>query len=313
MNTVEHDQKVKLNNPLAIQHLNMADNNQAPQASPPAPVPPQPQPPQAPPPQRAPPQPQHHAHPSHAPAQLVIPTLRSEHSLSFGRLDSDYQRLSRVLNIAAQDLLPTAVYNQLIQLTSVDPPLTRATFTRMWRTLILKRVQDVIEKQRLQRPEHFVRLARNIMLPAPLADLLYSIGSFHSRTNGLIYTTSQPSRADPAPNWWTVDSQIVAHWQTMMGRFSSSYIMREFPSPSDWENKPLLLTSISDTADTQLRAVRAYTNEVTMNDAFIRFVNDDLYGQEITYQNCHLRIIDGLDRNTIIYDYTRSYVTNVTF
>ena len=76
-------------------------------------------------------------------------------------------------------------------------PITLKQFIRMWRTLILKRVQDVIEKQLLARPDHFVRLSRNIMLPAPCADLLYSLRQFHSNANGLIYNISQPARADP--------------------------------------------------------------------------------------------------------------------
>lgn len=273
---------------------------QAPAAPPPAPIQPNPAP-----------QPQH-GHLRLPRQALAIPALKSVHSLTFGRLDSDFHTLDHTVNIAAQASLPELVFRQMEQLTSVDFPLTQVDFIRMWQTLILKRTQDVIEKQRLQRPDHFVRLARNIIVPAPLADLLYSLGQFHSNANGIIYNLTQPPRADPAPAWWNIDNNIVANWQMTMGRMQNAYTMREYPTPTEYQNRPLCLTTIQD--DGQLRSVRSFTNETTMADSFIRFVNDDLFNpvEHMAYADCHLRTVEGLHLQTVRTDYVRGYCTNVT-
>lgn len=201
----------------------------------------------------------------------------------------------------------------MIQLTSVDLPLTQEQFTQMWRTVLLKRVQDVIEKQRLARPAHFVRLGRNIELPAPLADLLYSIGRFHSNTNGVIYDIAQPARADPPPPFWDVNPNIVTAWQQSMARMRNAYTMREYPSPNEFDKCPLGLTVIQDVGN--LRSVRSYTNETSMNDALIRFVNDDLFDTpaHMTFANCHLRVVEGLERTSVMSHYVAGYATGVTF
>lgn len=230
--------------------------------------------------------------------------------MSFGRLDSDYHTLARVINIEGQQSIPGIVHDQLSQLTTVDLPITRANYIRMWKTLILKRVQDVIERQRLVRPEHYVRLARTIQLPAPLADLLYSLGQFHSRQNGIVYQVAQPARPDPPETWWAIDHNIVQQWIQTHARFQHCYVMREFPSQTDWEHKSMIVTAIND--DGEMRSVKSLTAEPTINDAFVRFVSDDIYGAEIPYADCHLRIVEGLDRGTIRYEYVRSYVTGIS-
>lgn len=59
---------------------------------------------------------------------------------------------------------------------NTDLPITGENFIRMWKTLILKRVQDVYEKEKHVRSDHYVRLDRSILTPAPLTDLLYALG-----------------------------------------------------------------------------------------------------------------------------------------
>lgn len=77
----------------------------------------------------------------------------------FGRLDSTRRRLIRTIQIGNYLAVLTRVYQALMQLTSVDLPLTEDQFVQMSRTLLLKRVQDVIERESSTRPAHFVRLA----------------------------------------------------------------------------------------------------------------------------------------------------------
>lgn len=150
-------------------------------------------------------------------------------------------------------------------------------------------------------------------MPAPLADLLHSLGQFHSNATGVLYNISQPARADPAPNWWDIDPATLAAWQRTMGRMHTAYIMREYPSQIEYQNRPLALTAIQDTAGNTLRSVKSLTNETFQTDSFIRFVNDDLFEATpgMAYADCHLRTVEGIERNTIILDYVRGYTTGV--
>lgn len=81
--------------------------------------------------------------------------------LNFGRLDSDYTIVDHAVNINGQDSLPGMVHDQMSQLTTIDLQIDRPSFIRIWKTLILKRLQDVFEQEKRVRAQHFVRLARN--------------------------------------------------------------------------------------------------------------------------------------------------------
>lgn len=69
----------------------------------------------------------------------------------------------------------------------IEPTCTQAQFVRMSRTLLLKRVQDVMEEQNFTRPENFVKLSRSIEVPAPIGDFLAAIGTYTSSVNGITY------------------------------------------------------------------------------------------------------------------------------
>ncbi|KAL1447175.1 hypothetical protein WDU94_015608, partial [Cyamophila willieti] len=79
-----------------------------------------------------------------------------------------------------QVLLPTAVYRQL---TTVELDINEDNFIRMWKTLLLKRAQDVHERAKHVRPANHIRLSSQIICPAPLADLAYSFESQPSDTS----------------------------------------------------------------------------------------------------------------------------------
>lgn len=116
-----------------------------------------------------------------------IPFLGGQLLLNFGRLDSTYRRVNISLSIENQDSVARATYLQIEQLCAVGLPLTENQFIRMWKTLILKRSQDVYEQEKHTRAQDYVRVMRNLPVPGPLADLLYSIGQLHSRTLGTIF------------------------------------------------------------------------------------------------------------------------------
>jgi hypothetical protein len=234
--------------------------------------------------------------------------LPPRYTLDFGRLDRDYFIRDIQVDIENQNALAAATYDQLLQLTMVELPITRADFIRMWKTLILKRVQDVYESEKCQRANHFVRLIRNILLPAPLADLLYSLGSFDDPTSGITYHVNPPDQPAVPQPWWTVDPAILATWITMTHRMAPFFTMKEFPSVRDYDGRPLMLTAIQDANN--LRSVKALTNQPTPADGLIRFVNDNLFLNGAQYEYCHLRMTEPMLLAHVRYDYLRDYVLN---
>lgn len=244
-----------------------------------------------------------------APNTLKIPALESKHtSYSFGRMDSDYSIITHVVEIDGQDTLSGQTYDQLLQLSNVALGITRNNFIRMWKTLILKRVQDVYEKQTHVRGEHFVRLDRGISLPAPLADLLYSLGSYHSNATGHIHQIEPPARPANPQEWWALDAPIVRTWNQTIARLAPLYTMKEYPSQGTWNDKPLMLTRRH--AVNNYVSIKSWTNEPTMQDGYIRAVNDELFGnhQFITFNNCALNVVHQIYAPQVIGNYVGSYV-----
>ncbi|KAK6621282.1 hypothetical protein RUM43_011588 [Polyplax serrata] len=202
----------------------------------------------------------------------------------FVRMDSDWYVLSRTVLVGRQITLPGALYRQLEALVTVQHGITEAEFIRMCQTLLLKRVQDVYERERNVRPEYYVRLARTIIMSAPWAKLLYSLGAYHSGACGIFLHIVQPPRPTEPEPWWTVDPTLVMKWNREMGRLQHLYLMREYPSPNDWQHKTIVMTPPFDNKDDGTRTIKSYTNEPQMTDAFLRFVNDELFDYpDLTY------------------------------
>lgn len=132
---------------------------------------------------------------------LALPSFTGQTHLDFGRIDSTFRRVDRVFDIKGQWNVANAIYHQLSQLVTVELAISHTAFIRMWRTFILKRVQDVFENEKSRRTDNFVRMGRNLPLPKPLDDLLYSIGQRHSRALGTIFDAIPPPR-DTTPEDW---------------------------------------------------------------------------------------------------------------
>lgn len=232
-------------------------------------------------------------------------TLSSSETLSFGRLDSDYFIVDVVVNVEAQETLATATYQQMLQLTSLDFPITQQNFVRMWKTIILKRVHDVYEMEKHRRADHYLRLNRNLMLPAPLADLLYSLGQWYNDVEGIMYHMVPPTRAaDPEP-WWTLDNAIFSAWNQTVNRMQHLFQMKEYPSLSDFDARPIY--GCSKLIDGQMQSIVARWNKPKPADAFIRFVNDELFAAPIPPDQCHLRMTDRMFTTSIVGEYLRRY------
>lgn len=241
--------------------------------------------------------------------QLTIPYLRNpQASLSLGRLDSDYHVVDFTLQIAGQDTLSTLTYNQMTALVTVNLGITLDQFIRMWKTILLKRANDVFEMEKRVRNATFIRLSRNLLLPGPLADLCHAIGGFSSPATGEVYHTVPPATPAVAPNWTVVDNDIVQLWNREMARMSPLYTMKEFPPLSQYDARPMMLTR--RIAADNLCQVKSNTNDPKPTDALIRFVNDELYDQPGWYtdDNAHIE----LTRNMHLMDIQAGYVGSYT-
>lgn len=223
----------------------------------------------------------------------------------FGRLDSDYHVVDHTININVQDFLPRATWRQLHQMTFVDPPITEDDFVRMWKTLMLKRVTDVYEQEKHQRADQFIRLSRNLTIPAPLADLLYSLGSYFDPIEGVFHhIIPPPAPARPEP-WRVVDANILQNWTTYINRMSPAFTMKEFPALSQYEGAPLIHCVIED--GNNLRTIKARYKGPAPADAYVRFLNDELFGDPYQAADCHYTMTEPMNRTAVTYEYMRKY------
>lgn len=210
----------------------------------------------------------------------------------YGRQDVTRNVIDHPVNINAQASMPHATYDQLVQLSDIDLPLTEAQFTRMWKTIILKRCQDVFEQEKTRRADHFVRLTRNLLLPAPLADVLYALGSYFDPIAGTTHHIVPPTRAAEPPNWWTIDNAILRDWTNLVIDMAPFFIMKEYPGPSDIESRPIMLTSLNDIGN--VRTVKIYNSGPRPSDVKLRFVNDELFVNPYAFPDCHLIASESL-------------------
>lgn len=234
---------------------------------------------------------------------------RQECYLKFSRMDPIFEVYEHTLNINNQDTMPRAVYEKLQEIVSYTLPITLVQFTQMWKTLILKRVQDIYESEKSRRSDHYIRLVRNILLPAPLGDLLHSLGHYYSASMGMSHHLVPPSRASTPEDFWTVSTAIVAAWNQTMKQIEPFYTIKEYPSMTQCEDRPMLLTRVSNFA-TPMRSVNAFTKEPKMTDAFVHSLQDELFIDHpfITFDNCHLIMTNSINSVQIRRDYVKSYV-----
>lgn len=225
-----------------------------------------------------------------SPSSSYTTELSMHEALIFGRMDSDFTIVDVTLMINNQDTLSGLTYDQLESLTTTALPINRVNFIRMWKTILLKRVMDVFEGEKHRRAEHFVRLNRNLILPAPLADTIYSIGAYTSYANGTVYHFVPPARAaDPEP-WWTLDTTIFNAWNLTLNRLQHLFIMKTYPPLSEWDTRPLILTVLQ--VNGQYRRVKAVTNDPQPSDALITMLNDQLFQPVIPIADCHLNMCE---------------------
>lgn len=241
--------------------------------------------------------------------KVSIPYLTPQQLVTLARGDADYTVPAHRVNIAAQTLLATATFEQLQQLTDLDLEISEDNFIRIWRSLLLKRSQDVFEKCRRQRPNHYLRVSSQLIVPAPLGDLLYSLGRYFHAEEGVVYETIPPNQADPVENWWQIESGPLQQWIRTCNRMKTKYLMRETPLSSEYDGKPIMLASQQVEGD--IVTIKTKFNTLELPDGLIAAVNEPLYeNPPFAFANSHIVVVEKKYQPGLVAEYVGSYVTD---
>lgn len=237
--------------------------------------------------------------------QIAQPLASTPQSMTnFGRPDSNYRVLDIEVQIDNQETIAQLTYDQMAPLLSIDPDVSRDEFVRMWKTIILKRAQDIVYLQSAAPAPDTINLAKTILMPAPLADLLDRMGYFHSARLGFMFHLVPPVKPTKPkkskdkekkekedeeveiPDWWRVNNDITRRWMIYMGRVKRLYEVRGFPARVTGRDKPMMLVTRSD----QLQptpagdlTVKQVTDEPSVEDALIFAMHDPIYAPHAVF------------------------------
>ncbi len=100
--------------------------------------------------------------------QVKSPLLDlAEMKLQFGLMRKKRNRTMITINPLSLNCVITRMYNDMVFTLGeiFAPPVTQANFTRVIRTIIHKRVQDIVTYQTKIRPQNEIKVQRSFMVP----------------------------------------------------------------------------------------------------------------------------------------------------
>ena len=158
---------------------------------------------------------------------------------------------------------------------------------------------------------HRIRLAPSILMPRPLADLVYSLGRWKSSTNSVTYDVHTPDypAANPQP-WWIADPALVQRWQTFHTRVQHYYMCAETTRKYAFDGQPLVIVATHE--DNNYVQAASLTNQAQLSDAIVRCVNEpDIFlDTGINYQSNHLIMTTKHWVPHLVTAYVSSYAIN---
>ncbi|XP_059487742.1 uncharacterized protein LOC132203757 isoform X1 [Neocloeon triangulifer] len=193
----------------------------------------------------------------------------------------------RTLRIENQNTLSSAVYDLFATLMLPRKlAMERSEFIRMWKSLLLARVQQVLRKEEFTEKPLFEPFGT--LVPAPLGELLDAIGSFSSQARGGIYRIKPPE--NKGEDWWKMDNELLRKWWLLKTQMKRHYKLLEFPSKDDVQNRPLMLLLRPEEGQEE-PFIKAWTNEPPPELPHLHLVNDPLFEihHVIKYEHCALR------------------------
>lgn len=239
----------------------------------------------------------------------LTPTLL----LDFGATQSDYARVDVTVDPAQVTLILEQLHAFLSSLKTRDIDINQATFIRICRTLILKRVQDLFEREKCRRAPDFVRFYTQLPVPKALFDILNALGQCYDSTTGLTYDLI-PVGMDAAnpQDWYTINANDLNLWIREMHRYSDVYEMCEFPSKTDFQGRALQRLAFNVNAH-GLIAVKAKSSIVRPSDVLIRMMLEQLFtANAVNFNACHIVCTDYLTADVVRAQYVGSYYKRST-
>lgn len=110
----------------------------------------------------------------------VVMTTRPELLQQFSKARSIRTVVSVTVEPSLYITVPTAVHQTLDRL--IQPldlnPCTLENFLLISRTILTKRLRDIFEQQHQTKPTDTLHLSRGILVPQPIAELLYHLGEW---------------------------------------------------------------------------------------------------------------------------------------
>lgn len=176
-------------------------------------------------------------------------------------------------------------------------PISEANFVRMWKSILLRHVQDIYEREKHRRADHPLPISAIWTIPTPLKDLLSALGSYDDKHSGTHHRVVPPTPPTdfPSDSWWQLDGQITGEWcltNSMMGQFSTQQLLQThvfgaYHPPKDYTNRPLMLTARHIDHNGQV-SIRAKSRGPRPEDAYIRAMNDELFEEPYRFEDCHI-------------------------
>lgn len=227
--------------------------------------------------------------------------------LQFGRVDSDGTSLAHILSIDNQDTMPYEMWNYLHNFTGVEFAITVAQFTRMWKTLLFYRAQQIDEAFNHRRRNFRIMLDPNFLAPAPLVDALDSLGIFADKHSGITHYITPPEfEPKDRPLWTTVDANICSRWNWIMARFKRAFSIVPIPTIKDLDDRPLMMTNREETGNDTV-IIRTLHQGPTSMDGIVRALHDEIFVAPPLLENCHIRMTPKIHTPTAILEYVDSY------
>lgn len=190
-----------------------------------------------------------------------------------------------IVSIHNQDDLPTILYRYLKLTSREELYLTEPDFREMWKVIILRRVQDVYEFEHLDEDIDKVAIRTDLLIPAPLFELLKRLGNYVDQENNIIHQIVPPTPNYPRRNYFTMNPRIQYQWQHDMTVCQSFYSMHPYNIPVNTTNNYLMVIfrGPPDTDDLDITYTRSYTREATPEDTKVSAVNNELFSPKPEY------------------------------
>lgn len=203
------------------------------------------------------------------------------------------------VSIDNQNTLAMATWHYWTATYYRDLPIGEDAFVRMWKTLILRHLQDIYERYRQIPADHLVPIFGTMPVPSPLDDLLNALGTYDDRSTGIrhrvVAPTPPPEQPFPEDSFWKLDGQIVRDWvatNEAIKNFSPNLVKNhEFGrSRANFSKRPLMLTVRQCDDATGSVTIRARSVGPSPEDAAVRAYNDELFVEPFAAELCSVVI-----------------------